>query len=166
MATIPLPPKAIDSYRPNLAGRHAAGRTWETIFLAATMVGILGLVLLMFNIVNNAFGIVAYADENDYSLFSPVPVEQLADSDLIVLLTNELSTGAINKLLDCLNLRLPAAPDRNCSRWFTSASSSAKSWPARPSTRRSSRAPTSRPRRSPKTKPRSSCFVRGSRRSS
>jgi len=98
MATIPLPPKAIDSYRPNLVGRHAAGRTWETIFLAATMVGILGLVLLMFNIINNAFGIVAYADKNDYSLFSPVPVEQLADSDLIALLTNELSTGAINKL--------------------------------------------------------------------
>jgi len=98
MATATITPKSVEAFRPNLAGRHATGRTWETVFLAATTVGILGLVLLMFNIVNNAFGIVAYADKNDYSQFSPVPVEQLADADLIALLTNELSPGAINRL--------------------------------------------------------------------
>ena len=98
MATAELTPTALDTFRPNLSGRHAAGRAWETAFLAATCVGVLGLILLMFNIVNNAFGIVAYTDAKDYTQFSPVPVDQLATSDLVVLLTNELSKGAINKL--------------------------------------------------------------------
>lgn len=87
-----------DVFRPNLTGRHATGRFWQTAFLGATTVGILGLILLMLNIVNNAFGLVAYADGEDYLKYSPIPVEQLATSDLVVLLTNELSTGAINKL--------------------------------------------------------------------
>lgn len=97
MATVAPSPKA-DVFQPNMPGRHAAGRAWQTAFLGATTVGILGLILLMMNIVNNAFGVVAYADTKDYRDYSPVPVEQLATSDLVVLLTNELSTGAINKL--------------------------------------------------------------------
>lgn len=97
MATVAPSPKA-DVFQPNMPGRHAAGRAWQTAFLGATTVGILGLILLMMNIVNNAFGVVAYADAKDYRDYSPVPVEQLATSDLVVLLTNELSTGAINKL--------------------------------------------------------------------
>jgi phosphate transport system permease protein len=97
MANVDLSPIA-GAFQPNLNGRHAAGRAWQTAFLGATTVGILGLILLMLNIVNNAFGVVAYADAKDYRDYSPVPVEQLATSDLVILLTNELSTGAINKL--------------------------------------------------------------------
>ncbi len=97
MATVELSTSS-GTFRPNLSGRHAAGRAWQTAFLGATTVGILGLILLMMNIVNNAFGVVAYADAKDYRDYSPVPVEQLATSDLVVLLTNELSKGAINKL--------------------------------------------------------------------
>jgi phosphate transport system permease protein len=98
MAT-PLPTHVpLDIYQPNVAARKSIGRAWQTVFLAATCVGILGLFLLMYNVINNAFGIVAYADANSYEQFSPVPVDLLADSDLIVLLTNELSKGAITKL--------------------------------------------------------------------
>ena len=71
---------------------------WQLIFLGSTCVGIIGLILLMFNVVNNAFGVVAYADANDYRDYSPVPVEQLSNGDLVVLLSNVLSKGAINKL--------------------------------------------------------------------
>ena len=98
MATQATTQVSAGGFQPNLAGRHTSGRVWQTIFLGSTCVGILGLILLMFNIVNNAFGIVAYTDAKDYTQFSPVPVDQLADGDLVVLLTNVLSKGAINKL--------------------------------------------------------------------
>lgn len=53
----------------NLARRHRAGKIGQALFLAATVFGVLILVFLLANVVNDAFGYVA--------LEAKIPVEQL-----------------------------------------------------------------------------------------
>jgi phosphate transport system permease protein len=43
----------------NLPQRHRSGRLWQVIFLASTIVGIIVLAALLFNILNGAFGLAA-----------------------------------------------------------------------------------------------------------
>jgi phosphate transport system permease protein len=84
----------------NLTGRHQTGAVWRTLFLAATCLGIVGLLALLYKIVNASIGLVAYVDARDQREFIPAPytVEQLNSNDLAALLRNELSTGALNTL--------------------------------------------------------------------
>jgi hypothetical protein len=46
--------------RQRLARRHRTARAWQTIFLAASTFGILGLTALLYNVVIDAFGLVAF----------------------------------------------------------------------------------------------------------
>lgn len=45
--------------------RQRAGQAWRTVFLAATMVGIIALLALLYNIITESFGYVAYQNEVD-----------------------------------------------------------------------------------------------------
>ena len=85
---------------PNTASRNRRGKTWHIIFQAATVVAIIVLSALLFNIMDSVFGYVAYEyklDPADFAVEGILPEDQSREQ-LITLLKIELSSGAINKL--------------------------------------------------------------------
>jgi phosphate transport system permease protein len=58
------PGPAENGYTQNLNKRHRFGRFWRVVFMASTIVGIVALTALLFNIINSAFGYVAVQNSN------------------------------------------------------------------------------------------------------
>lgn len=84
----------------NLQPRHRTGRIWLFIFRASTVVGILALIALMFNVIDGAFGYAALeyrVDPKSLAVGGVLPEEQSREQ-LIAVLQSEISTGAFNKL--------------------------------------------------------------------
>ncbi|MGH2592382.1 MAG: phosphate ABC transporter permease PstA [Anaerolineae bacterium] len=52
-------------FQSNLAGRYRTAAIWQTLFLGATLVGIVALMALLINIISGAFGLVAIQNEVD-----------------------------------------------------------------------------------------------------
>lgn len=87
-------------YDQNLAGRNKTGQVWKVVFLGSTIVGILALSTLLINILNSAFGFVAYQGKILPSSLAieGVPLQQQTNDQLRTLLQTTLSDGAYNKL--------------------------------------------------------------------
>lgn len=85
---------------PNLSTRNRSGRIWQLVFLSATIVGILALTALLVNILDSAFGYVAYEAKVPPASLSvdDVALEDQTKAQLVALLQNTLSRGAFNKL--------------------------------------------------------------------
>ncbi|TSA46968.1 MAG: phosphate ABC transporter permease PstA [Chloroflexi bacterium] len=94
--------EATSLYSPfsNLSTRKRSGRIWQLVFLSATIVGILALTALLLNILDSAFGYVAYEAKVDPANLSMdgVTLEDQTKAQLVALLQNILSRGAFNKL--------------------------------------------------------------------
>ena len=90
----------VQGFSSDLEGRNRKGLVWYLIFMASTVVGILALVALMLNIVNGAFGYVAYEARVDPDTLAVegVPIEEQSKEQLVTLLQSTLSSGAYNKL--------------------------------------------------------------------
>lgn len=58
------PPNDGDFHQ-NLAGRHRAGAVWHTIFQVSTIIGVVALTALLYNIIDGAFGLVAIENNVD-----------------------------------------------------------------------------------------------------
>ena len=84
----------------NLDGRNHRGVVWHVIFLASTVVGIIALIALVLNIVDGAFGYVAYEARVDPDTLTAdgVPVNEQSRDQLVVVLQSTLSRGAYTKL--------------------------------------------------------------------
>ncbi len=89
-----------DDFNSNLAGRHRSGRIWRLIFQVSTMIGIVALIILLFNVVDSAFGYVAVENEiNPGELaINDIPVEKLHQDDLVWILNQYLSAGLVRRL--------------------------------------------------------------------
>jgi phosphate transport system permease protein len=85
--------------------RHRSGRLWRSLFLLATTLGIFALTLLLYNIINQAFGLVAienviepetlvetYLGEGTTDPLSTLPAETL-----ITILQDNVSAGLIRR---------------------------------------------------------------------
>lgn len=84
----------------NLAGRNRKGAIWHVLFQASTIVGIIALIALVLNIVDGAFGYVAYEARVDPDTLTVdgAPVNEQNKEQLVALLQSTLSRGAYNKL--------------------------------------------------------------------
>jgi phosphate transport system permease protein len=84
----------------NLDGRNRRGAVWHVIFQASTLVGILALIALMLNVINSAFGYIAYEARVDPDTLAVDgrSLEEQSRDQLVALLQSELSSGAYNKL--------------------------------------------------------------------
>ena len=90
----------VQGFADNLGTRNRKGVLWHMLFQASTVVGIIALVALMLNIINGAFGYVAYEAKVDPD---PLAVDGTAVQDqskeqLVALLEARLSSGAFKKL--------------------------------------------------------------------
>ena len=84
----------------NLDGRNRKGAVWHVLFQASTIVGIIALIALVLNIVDSAFGYVAYEARVDPDTLTVdgIPVQDQSKEQLVTLVQSTLSSGAYNKL--------------------------------------------------------------------
>lgn len=90
----------VPGFENNLDARNRRGVMWHIFFQASTIVGIIALIALMLNIINGAFGYVAYEASVDPDSLSVdgIPVQDQSKEQLVALLQSKLSSGAYNKL--------------------------------------------------------------------
>jgi phosphate transport system permease protein len=87
-----------EALQARIAARNRAARTWQVIFLAATTVGILGLSALLYNILNETFGLVAFDYSVNPASLADRPLEELSSDELIVILQDNLRRAQIRNL--------------------------------------------------------------------
>lgn len=90
----------VQGFENNLDSRNRKGIIWHVLFQASTIVGIIALIALMLNVINSAFGYVAYEArvDPDSLTVAGTPVEDQSKEQLVALLQSTLSSGAYNKL--------------------------------------------------------------------
>ncbi len=90
----------VQGFANNLEARNRKGVIWHVLFQASTIVGIIALIALMLNIINSAFGYVAYEAKVDPDTLAVdgTPLESQSIEQLVTLLQSTLSRGAYNKL--------------------------------------------------------------------
>jgi len=78
--------------------RYRTGWVWQVIFLSALLIAIFSLSALVFDVVDGAFGYVAYEFKKDPYSITDKDLDDLNKEELISLLQENLSRGAYNKL--------------------------------------------------------------------
>ncbi len=81
-----------------LAARHRRARAWQLIFLAATVVGLLGLLALLYNVLDETAGLVAIEYNVSPATLSDRPLEELSSAELIAILEDNLRRRQISQL--------------------------------------------------------------------
>jgi phosphate transport system permease protein len=84
--------KSIFKLNPKLIKRQGIALTWSRIFLSSILFAILALIVMLLNVINDSYGYAAIEYENDPSIYTSVPIEELNKTELIQLLANNLST--------------------------------------------------------------------------
>ena len=87
-----------DQFRQSLNTRYRAASIWQAAFLSALLIAILSLTALLYNVVDGAFGFVAYEYKKDPATFTSKPLSELTKDDLLAILKDNLSPGAYKKL--------------------------------------------------------------------
>lgn len=82
----------------SLRSRYRVAGIWQTLFLSALLIAIIALTALIYNVVDGAFGYVAYEYKKNPSEFTSTPINELTQEELLVILKENLSSGAYKKL--------------------------------------------------------------------
>jgi phosphate transport system permease protein len=92
--------ESLADYNVNIKGRRRTGLIWRWILQISTIIGIIALITLLFNIINGAFGYAALEAKVDPATLAVngVPLEEQSKEQLIGVLQSKLSSGAFNKL--------------------------------------------------------------------
>jgi phosphate transport system permease protein len=87
-----------EDFRPNMAARKVRAATWNGIFLAATLVGVLSLVTLVATLIDNCFGAVILQDAVALSDVSDAhkPLDSLDASELRLALQSAVDQDLIS----------------------------------------------------------------------
>ena len=90
----------VQGFANNLEARHRKGLIWRLVLQASTIVGIIALIALMLNIINSAFGYVAYEAkvDPDTLMVDGLAIQDQSKEQLMALIQSTLSRGAYNKL--------------------------------------------------------------------
>jgi len=90
----------VQGFADNVDARNRKAMIWHVLFQASTIVGIIALIALMLNIINGAFGYVAYEARVDPDTLAVdgTSIEDQSKEQLVSLLQATLSRGAYNTL--------------------------------------------------------------------
>ncbi|MBN2118430.1 MAG: phosphate ABC transporter permease PstA [Anaerolineales bacterium] len=90
----------VQGFANDLEGRKRKGVIWHVFFQISTVVGIIALIALLLNVIDGAFGYVAYEArvDPDTLAVNGTPIEDQSKEQLVALLQSSLSSGAYNKL--------------------------------------------------------------------
>lgn len=86
------------SFYASLRTRYRIATIWQYLFLTALLIAIIALTALLYNVVDGAFGYIAYEYKDDPAEFTSTPINELTKEELLVILKEELSSGAYKKL--------------------------------------------------------------------
>jgi len=91
---------ASNIFKDDLSARTRAGKRWQVVFLAATILAIISLTLLLINIIDSVFGFVVLDSKVDPAMLivDGIPLEDQSRDQLIGVLKMNLSSGAFNKI--------------------------------------------------------------------
>lgn len=82
-----------------ITARHRRGLIWRLLFQASLIVAILALIALLFNILNESFGIVIYTNTiAPETLAEGRPLAELSQEELLTILQANVSTGLLRRL--------------------------------------------------------------------
>ena len=87
-----------DAFHSALRSRYRSATAWQIVFLSALLIAIVSLTALIYNVVDGAFGYIAYEYKKAPTEFTSTPVAELTKDELLVILKDNLSKGAYNKL--------------------------------------------------------------------
>lgn len=89
-----------EAFEHQIAVRHRVGAAWRLIFRASTVIGIIALTALLYNIVNQSFGLVAVQNKVDPDTLAVggVPLGELSKQQLVVILEENVSRGLMRRL--------------------------------------------------------------------
>jgi len=87
-----------ESLRRSLNDRYRSASIWQALFFCALLIAMLSLAALIYNVVDGAFGYVAYEYKKDPAEFTSKPLDDLNKQELLELLKANLSSGAYKKL--------------------------------------------------------------------
>jgi len=90
-------PQAED-FRHALGTRYRTASIWQAVFFSALLIAIISLMALIYNVLDGAFGYVAFEYKNDPAEFTSTPMAELTQEELVTLLKDNLSSGAYKKL--------------------------------------------------------------------
>jgi phosphate transport system permease protein len=85
-------------FRKSLNGRYRIASIWQALFFSALLIAMISLAALLYNVVDGAFGYVAFEYKKDPAEFTTKPLDDLNKQELLELLKNNLSSGAYKKL--------------------------------------------------------------------
>jgi phosphate transport system permease protein len=88
----------------SLQKRHKVAKTWSNVFLSSIIISVLVLLVLLLTVINDSIGYVVVQYENDPVVFSSVSLDSLTKSDLIKLLSTNLSTYRWRTLQQEINI--------------------------------------------------------------
>lgn len=86
------------AFHASLRTRYRAAGVWQTLFLSALLIAIITLTALIYNVTDGAFGYIAYEYKKNPTEFTSTPINELTQEELLVILKENLSSGAYNKL--------------------------------------------------------------------
>ncbi|MBC8161199.1 MAG: phosphate ABC transporter permease PstA [Roseiflexaceae bacterium] len=83
----------------NVAGRRTSGTVWRNLFLACILVALISLVLVAYNVANDAYGLVATQSRLDETeLTGGVELEQLEQGQLLAILQENLRSARLRAI--------------------------------------------------------------------
>ncbi|HMQ32642.1 MAG TPA: phosphate ABC transporter permease PstA [Chloroflexaceae bacterium] len=83
----------------NVAGRQRSGRVWQGVLIGSTLVGLVVLLMLLFNIANDAFGGIALESAIDeQELTGGRPLEELSSAELVTIVEENVSRRILRNL--------------------------------------------------------------------
>src|SRR4030042_2481774 len=87
-------------FESNLPPRNRKASLWRTLFQLSTTIGMIMLLLLLYNIVNETFGLVAIDNKIDPASLAVdgVPIEELDQATLITIIEQNVSKGKYRQL--------------------------------------------------------------------
>jgi phosphate transport system permease protein len=91
--------KTGDDFQSEIGKRHRVGSVWRQIFQGSTVIGIIVLSALLFNVINQTFGLAAVEVEiaPESLAIDGVPLEELSQEQLIVILEENVSKGLFRR---------------------------------------------------------------------
>jgi len=89
-----------DALKRQVAARNRSGALWQVMFQASIIVAIIALAALLYNIINQSFGLVALENKVDPSTLAMdgVPLGQLSQAQLADLIRERISKGVVRRL--------------------------------------------------------------------
>ncbi len=86
------------SFHSALNSRYRSASLWQALFFSALLIAIISLTALLYNVMDGAFGYIAFEYKKDPAVFTSTPLGDLTKEELLAILQANLSSGAYNKL--------------------------------------------------------------------